>query len=137
MSEEKLLTITAEFIENVSDEKIEKLASALMRLVEDEKLVKALDTLEALVDAISLLSVMHDDELQNRIENFVEAVTPCALNVDRRVGLVTEALAKALNESLEYSPAGIGDILRALRDPDVQKAIGFILKFLKEFGKRI
>lgn len=51
--------------------------------------------------------------------------------------MITEAAAQALSESLNYDPVGLRDLLGALRDPNVQKTLGFLVKFAKEFGKRI
>ena len=137
MEEDKVLLLVERVAERASVEKVEKLLEILLKLVEDEKLVKALELVESFVDLLTLLSEMYDESLQSKVENFVEAVAPCALNMDRRVGAVTEAAVQALNESLNYEPAGLTDLLRALRDPDVQKTIGFLVKFAKEFGRRI
>ncbi len=137
MEEDRVLLLVEKLAEEAQVEKVEKLLTTLLRLVEDEKLMRALELVENLVDVLTLLSEMYDENLQSRIENFVEAVAPCALNMDKRVGAVTEAAAQALSESLDYKPVGLTDLFKALRDPDVQKALGFLVKFAKEFGRRI
>ncbi|WP_290901833.1 DUF1641 domain-containing protein [Ferroglobus sp.] len=137
MEEDRLLLLVEKLSEEVEVEKLERLLYMLIKLVEDEKLMKALELVESLIDGITLLSEMYDENLQSRIENLIEAVAPCALNMDRKVGVISEAAAQALSESLNYEPVGLRDLLGALRDPNVQKTLGFLVKFAKEFGKRI
>ena len=137
MEEDRLLLLVEKLSEEVEVEKLERLLYMLIKLVEDEKLMKSLELVESLIDGITLLSEMYDENLQSRIENLIEAVAPCALNMDRKVGVISEAAAQALSESLNYEPVGLRDLLGALRDPNVQKTLGFLVKFAKEFGKRI
>ncbi len=137
MEEDRLLLLVEKLSEEVEVEKLERLLYMLIKLVEDEKLMRALELVESLIDGITLLSEMYDENLQSRIENLIEAVAPCALNMDRKVGVISEAAAQALSESLNYEPVGLRDLLGALRDPNVQKTLGFLVKFAKEFGKRI
>lgn len=52
---------------------------------------------------------------------------------------VLGSLGKALRVSRATSPKPVGPLgmFSALRDPDVQKSLGFLLTFAKEFGKHI
>jgi hypothetical protein len=55
-------------------------------------------------------------------------------NAVRLLGSAATALVKSQQASEPIGPLGL---LGALRDPDVQKALGFFLTFAKEFGKHI
>ena len=49
-------------------------------------------------------------------------------------------LVNAIEEAtldLEYETAGLMDLLKAMREPEVKKAIGFLIGFLRELGKRL
>lgn len=86
MEEDRLLLLVEKLSEEVEVEKLERLLYTLIKLVEDEKLTRALDLLESLIDGVTLLSEMYDENLQSRIENLIEAIAPCALNMDRKWG---------------------------------------------------
>lgn len=46
-------------------------------------------------------------------------------------------LASALAEHGSHEPVGMWGALRALRDPDVQRALGFLLAVARQFGKNL
>ena len=59
------------------------------------------------------------------------------VNIDERTIKVVKRFLEAFEESMVYEPMGLAESAKALRDPDVQKAIGFALTLAKNFGKRI
>ncbi len=54
--------------------------------------------------------------------------------VNKNIDLVNKAL-KSVPEEAE--PVGLGGLLGALRDPDVQRGLGFLVAFLKALGKSL
>lgn len=50
---------------------------------------------------------------------------------------VVSRLAAALAEPGDARPVGLLGLLRALRDPDVQRALGFVLAMGREFGRQL
>lgn len=78
---------------------------------------------------------------------------PGLLRAADRLDLVFDALgridieaaagqAELLNKALkavpkEAKPVGLGGLLSALRDPDVQRGLGFLVEFLRNLGKEL
>ena len=68
-----------------------------------------------------------------------EALMSSGVFAPKTVGIVGEA-GKALVETYDEqvakaTPAGRLDLFRALGDPDIQRALGFMIEFAKRFGK--
>uniref|UniRef100_A0A7C3RDU9 DUF1641 domain-containing protein n=1 Tax=Archaeoglobus fulgidus TaxID=2234 RepID=A0A7C3RDU9_ARCFL len=76
------------------------------------------------------------EEVEEITEKF-EQLLKILLSVDERVLKVIKRFIDAFEESMVYEQMSIVEAMRALRDPDVQKAIGFALTLAKNFGKRI
>ena len=94
----------------------------------------ALTALERLTSpaAIAMLRDVldHTEELHNLLRSGV--LDPSALRI---VGDVGAALAE-ISKSEPFS-AGAWDALRATRDPDVKRALGFVLALAKRFGSSL
>ncbi len=54
--------------------------------------------------------------------------------VNKNIDLVNKALKSIPGEA---EPVGLGGLLGALRDPDVQRGLGFLVAFLKALGKSL
>ncbi len=67
----------------------------------------------------------------------IELLLTLALSVDERTIKTVENLIKAFKETEEFEAVGIAGSLKALRDEDVQKALGFLIAFAKNFGRKL
>lgn len=103
-----------------------------------EKLV-ALEKKGVLDDAVKLseLRVSLSTEEIKEIASKLEMLFNLLASADERTFKVLKRLMDAFEESMVYEPMGMMEAMKALRDPDVQKAIGFALTLAKNFGKRI
>lgn len=103
-----------------------------------EKLV-ALENKGVLDDAVKLseLRVSLSTEEIKEIASKLEMLFNLLASADERTFKVLKRLMDAFEESMVYEPMGMMEAMKALRDPDVQKAIGFALTLAKNFGKRI
>jgi len=72
------------------------------------------------------------EEVEEITEKF-EQLLKILLSVDERVLKVIKRFIDAFEESMVYEQMSIVEAMRALRDPDVQKAIGFALTLAKKF----
>ena len=78
-----------------------------------------------------------DEENAQVVMKNLELLLAFALSVDKNLIKTVEKALEALKECEKFEQAGIFDVLKALRDNDVKKAIGFILTFAKSFGRKI
>jgi len=85
----------------------------LMKYIMHPGLLKAADRLDLVLDALGRVDI--------------EAAT-------KQVELLNKAV-KAVPEKAE--PVGIGGLLGALRDPDVQRGLGFLVEFLRNLGRAL
>lgn len=94
----------------------------------------ALTALERLTSpaAIAMLRDVldHTEELHNLLKSGV--LDPSALRVVGEVGAALAEISKTAPP-----PAGAWDALRATRDPDVKRALGFVLALAKRFGESL
>ncbi len=94
----------------------------------------ALTALERLTSpaAIAMLRDVldHTEELHNLLKSGV--LDPSALRVVGEVGAALAEISKTAPPS-----AGAWDALRATRDPDVKRALGFVLALAKRFGESL
>jgi len=78
-----------------------------------------------------------DKELREVVSKNIELLLSLALSVDDETIKMVEKLLEALKKAKDFSPAGLTGMLKAMRDPDVQRAFGFFLTFAKSFGSKI
>lgn len=94
----------------------------------------ALTALERLTSpaAIAMLRDVldHTEELHNLLRSGV--LDPSALRIVGEVGAALAEISKS-----EPPSAGAWDALRATRDPDVKRALGFVLALAKRFGSSL
>ena len=83
--------------------------------------------------AVRFGTIMGPDQVAS-----LEAVLGSGILDPAAVGLVGRlGMALAETAAAEPEPVGTFAALRALRDPDVQRALGFLLAFAKTFGRVI
>ncbi|WP_202318491.1 DUF1641 domain-containing protein [Archaeoglobus neptunius] len=78
-----------------------------------------------------------DEDVQDVATKNLELILSLALSVDDEMIQQVEKLIDAFKKTREFEPAGLTGALKALRDPDVQRALGFMLAFAKNLGKSI
>jgi uncharacterized protein YjgD (DUF1641 family) len=101
---------------------VEERVRVLVRTVERVSRPQALKTLETLIE--------HMDVLQRLLDS--GAFAPGAVDVVSRAGLaVRDANAEA------PSAVGLWGLLTAFNEPDVRRAAGFGVRFLRRFGRLI
>lgn len=131
-------------------EEISKAAEAIYEIFEKvvenhDEIINAIEKLVVLekkgvldeVVKLSELRVPLSPEEMSEIASKLEMFFNLLLSADERVFKVIKRLLDALEESMVYEPMGMMDAVKNLRDPDVQKAVGFALTLAKNFGKRI
>ncbi len=129
---------------------ISKAAEALYEIFE-----KIVENHDEIISAIEKLVILEKKGVLNEVVKLSELKIPFTVdevkqivpklnllfeflvNIDERTIKVVKRLLEAFEESMVYEPMGLGESVKALRDPDVQKAIGFALTLAKNFGKRI
>lgn len=95
---------------------------------------------EKIIDAESvaeMLEVFMDKDTDKLLENIAELFGALALSIDKNTIEIAEKAMDALNASRDFEPVTLTGLIKALKDENVQKALGFLVKFAKEFGKRI
>lgn len=78
-----------------------------------------------------------DKDVQDVLTKNLELILSLALSVDDEVISQLEKVVEAFKKTKEFEPAGITGALKASRDQDVQKALGFLLAFAKNLGRSL
>ena len=134
----------------MTSEKVVKVAEAIYEIFEKiaENHGEIIDALEKLLilekkgilDEVVKLSEFRiplSTEEIKEIASKMEMLFNLVISVDERTLRVVKKFLDAFEESVVYEPMSLVDAMKNLRDPDVQKAIGFILTLAKNFGRRI
>ncbi len=106
---------------------------ALERLTADST-IEQLDSLLTLAErAPGIIAMTADVADEAMAKAQAEGLDPQA------VGEMLKATTVALSKARELPPKKVGlfGLMGALKDPDRQKALGFLMNFLKELGKRV
>jgi len=112
--------------------------SAMDRLVylENSGVLEELVEMSGMVSGIKRFpEEFLDRDVQEVLSKNLELLLSFAMAVDDEMIIYIEKLIEAFKKTKDYKPAGFTGALKALRDPDVQKAIGFMLAFAKNLGK--
>ena len=116
------------------DERI-KNALHLAEKVTAPEMVERMDALFKLSDMIPGLVAMGADIFDEQMEEYnLIGYDPQALVKIAKTA--NQALTSAQEEPINKI-GGLFGMLRAIKDPDRQKALGFLMNFLKHFGKNI
>jgi hypothetical protein len=107
----------------------------------------ATDSFDALAARLADAGVDLDERMRSVVRAVEVSTAPRAVNglaslVESRLLepsalAVLSQLAAALAEPGPSRPVGAWGALRALRDPDVQRAVGFLLAIARQFGKHL
>jgi uncharacterized protein YjgD (DUF1641 family) len=103
------------------------------------------------IDALAAHLADHGIDVDARLRSVLRAVevstTPRAVNglaalvesrlLDPSALAVVSRLAAALADPGDTAPVGVWAALRALREPDVQRALGFVLAVARAFGRHL
>lgn len=107
----------------------------------------AADTFDGVATRLGAAGVDLDDRMRSVVRALEVATAPRAVNglaslveshlLEPSALAVVSQLAVALAEPGEAKPVGTWGALKALRDPDVQRALGFALAIARRFGKQL
>lgn len=135
-----------------------KAADVLMRLMEKlaengDAIISAMDKLiylensgvldelvemSGMVAGIKLLpEEFLDKDVQDLMSKNLELILTLATAVDDEMIVNLEKMIEAFKKAKEFEPAGLTGALKAMRDPEVQKALGFMLAFAKNLGRTL
>ncbi len=141
-------------IANYETKAADVLAKMMEKLAEDgDAILKAMDklvyleksgVLDELLEASNLLLAIKklpeeflDENTQEIAVKNIELLLSLAVSVDDETIKFVEKLVDAFKKSKDFKPAGVTGALKALRDPDTQKALGFLLEFAKNLGSKL
>lgn len=108
-----------------------KMAEQLTAPEMAEKLENALQLANQMPGIVAMMVDMVDEGVKTALDNGFNPET---------LARVAGSANTALNQAYAEPPAkvkGIFSLLRALKDPDRQKGMGFLLNFLKHFGQNL
>jgi uncharacterized protein YjgD (DUF1641 family) len=118
----------------------DSILKAMDKLIYLEKsgiLYELLNLSEIALNLTKMPEELLDREIEDIATKNLELLLTLALSVDDDTVKFLNDLVDAFKEAKEFEPVGISGMLKAMRDPDVQKAIGFMLSFAKNLGKKL
>lgn len=125
-------------------EKLAESGDAILRAFDRLIYLENSGILSELVDISGALLAMKkmpeefiDDEMEKIATKNLEILLTLVLSVDDEMIERVEKIVEAFKNTREFEPVGIAGALKHLRDPDVQHALGFLLAFAKNLGRRI
>lgn len=128
---------------------VERVTSALAPLVEAAPggLAMLTDTVDMLAAKAGDAGVNLDARLHSALRAVEVATSPRAVNglaalveskmLDPKALAVISRVADALSESGDAKPIGTWGLLRSMRDPDIQRALGFVVAIARELGRHL
>ncbi|WP_457590797.1 DUF1641 domain-containing protein [Geoglobus sp.] len=139
MSDEAVINTMVTLVERLSgkEEEMNAIIGRLVELIESggaERLIELASTLAPLLETAG---VFLDSDTENVVNNLIEALGAVALSIDRNTIEIIENMMDALNSSRDFQPVTLMGLFRAMKDENVQKTLGFLVKFAQEFGKRL
>jgi uncharacterized protein YjgD (DUF1641 family) len=141
-------------VEQTEDKAAEILYIMMEKLAEDgEYILSAMDKLvylekSGILDEVLKLSEialamskmpeeMLDKDVQEVATKNLELLLTLALSVDDSMIKRLNSFIEAFKETEEFDSVGIKGMLMSMRDPDVQKALGYLLTLAKNLGKKL
>ena len=128
---------TAPEIERVIEENPEALAESLETLVRLQE-TGTLDDLVGFADVAALMSAAMDDEMVTTLASTgarLGEVAETAADDEVAQGLETALAAVGEANSAEPQQVGMLGLLRAMREPEVQSGLGFMLAMARALGQ--
>jgi hypothetical protein len=128
---------------------VERVTSALAPLAETAPAAVGMftDTVDSLAAKLGDRGIDLDARLHSVLRALEVSTAPRAVNglaalvesklLEPSALAVVSRLAAAFAEPGEAKPVGMWGLMRALKDPDVQRAIGFLLAVGREFGRHL
>jgi len=128
---------------------VERVTSALAPLIDAAPggVAMLTDTVDTVAAHLGERGVDLDARLHSVLRALEVSTAPRAVNglaalvesklLEPTALAVVSRLAAALAEPGDAKPVGTWGLLRALRDPDVQRAVGFLLAVAREFGRHL
>jgi len=125
-------------VQKLLEENEEVLAKAVEKLIWLEKS----GSLDALVGFASLVKLVQDSISDAVVLKNAEVITDLGLISAKFTNDRALMLLNAVGDAIcmcekEPKPAGLKELLGALRDPDVRVALGMVLNLLKQLGKNL
>ena len=79
-----------------------------------------------------------DEKSVEIAEKNLELILTIAASTDEETIRTVEKLVESFKETERFEPVGgLMGLISALRDPDVQKSLGYVFSILKNFGRKI
>lgn len=128
---------------------VERVTSALAPLLDAAPggVAMVTDTVDTIAAQLADRGVDLDARLHSVVRALEVSTAPRAVNglaalvesklLEPSALAVVSRLAAALADPGDTKPVGTWGMLRALRDPDVQRALGFLLAVAREFGRHL
>lgn len=129
------ISIAAEAIYEIFKKIVEN-REAIINAIEKMAILEKRGVLDDAVKLSELRVPLSHEEIRE-IASKLEMLLNLLTSTDERTFKVLKRLMDAFEESMVYESMGLMEAIKALRDPDVQKAIGFAFTLAKNFGKRI
>lgn len=123
---------------SVLEERDESLAEALETIATLQE-TGTLEDLSAMADMMALLTAATTDEMAIELSQMggrLMEVADTASDDDVARGLEDALAAVGDATEAESEPVGMLDLLRAMRDPEVQAGLGFVLALARALGSR-
>jgi uncharacterized protein YjgD (DUF1641 family) len=134
------------------EETVKQLEPLLKKIAENqEQLIEAIDklvwleksgNLDALLGFSALIKIVQDSISDAVVERNMEMVSNIGLISTKFTSDRALVLLNALGDAIcrcekEPEPVGMVGLMKALREPEVQKALGMLLNIARELGKNI
>ena len=138
MAETDTTTEAPADVASVLDDRDADLAEALETLATLQR-TGTLDDLAALADTMALLTAALDDEMVTELAGTgsrLGEVAQTAAADDVAAGLEDALAAVGEANATEPERVGVFGLLKAMRDPEVQAGMGFVLALARALGRR-
>ncbi|MEM0503843.1 MAG: DUF1641 domain-containing protein [Archaeoglobaceae archaeon] len=122
--------------------KIEENKEAILNALDKLVWLEKSGNLDAIIGFASLIKIVQDSISDIVVDRTSEILSNLGLLSVKFTNDRALALLNAIGDAIcrcesEPQPVGLIGLIRALRDPDVKKAIGILVNIAKELGKQI
>ncbi|MDQ7055074.1 MAG: DUF1641 domain-containing protein, partial [Persephonella sp.] len=107
------------------------------------KTLSAGNNMEALMDTVNALAVMRNAFSDSMVERMVSLITDITVNLAKfrveEIGTAALSSIEKASKEIEEQPEkpGIGGLLKAIRDPEIQKGLIFALYLIRELSQTL
>ncbi len=137
--EEKAAEVLAKLVERIAEDG-EAILGAMEKLIYLEKsgiLDELISYAEILAGLRKLPEEMVEADVQDVLSKNLELILSLALSIDEEMIYRVERIVEAFKQARDFEPVGFTGAMKAMRDPEVQKALGFLLAFFKNLGRNL